>query len=148
MIAVLQRVSSAKVTVSERTIGSINQGWLVLLGIEEKDNDEDLTYICKKIINLRGFCDDAGKMNLNIKQINGSILLVSQFTLCASLRKGNRPSFTNAAAPEKGEDFYRACQQQLQSEGVHVETGEFGANMQVQLTNEGPVTFILDSKAT
>lgn len=115
------------------------------MGVEGQDHEDDLDYLVHKIINLRIFSDASDKMNLDVRNIGGSILLVSQFTLCASTRKGNRPSFHTAAEPGKGEQMYKDAIEKFKSHDLIVETGEFGANMQVSLVNEGPVTIFLDS---
>lgn len=145
MRAVVQRVSSASVTVEGRIAGSVEKGYLVLLGIEEDDTEADLAYMCEKLIGLRIFEDAAGKMNLSIADVNGAILLVSQFTLLGDARHGRRPSFIRAARPEKAIPFYEAAVNKLR-ESVRVETGEFGAHMDVALVNDGPVTILLESK--
>ncbi len=148
MRIVIQRVREASVTIDEeRLSGSIQKGFLVLLGIESDDGQEDIDWLCKKLINLRVFTDDAGRMNLSIQDVQGEFLVVSQFTLHASTRKGNRPSFIRAARPEVAIPLYEAFLQQLKdSSGLPVATGEFGASMQVRLLNDGPVTIIMDSK--
>lgn len=147
MRAVLQRVTSASVEVDKTIIGSINDGYMILLGIEETDNIEDIKWLSNKIINLRVFADKSGKMNHNIKDIKGNILLISQFTLHASYKKGNRPSFTKAANPKEAILIYEKVISQLTMNlGKEIETGKFGADMQVSITNYGPVTIILDSK--
>lgn len=145
MRAVVQRVSSASVAVEGRVTGSVEKGYMVLLGIEEDDTEADLAYLCEKLIGLRIFEDDAGKMNLSIAEVNGAILLVSQFTLLGDARHGRRPSFIRAARPEKAIPLYEAAVRKL-SESVRVETGEFGAHMDVALVNDGPVTLLLESK--
>lgn len=147
MIAVIQRVLQASVEVENRTIASIGKGLLILLGIEEADTKEDIEWLTGKIVNLRIFNDDAGVMNINVKDDGGDCIVVSQFTLHASTRKGNRPSYIKAARPEVAiplyEDFIRTLTEQL---GKPVQTGEFGAYMKVGLVNDGPVTIIIDSK--
>ncbi|MCE5235727.1 MAG: D-aminoacyl-tRNA deacylase [Clostridiaceae bacterium] len=145
MRAVIQRVSSASVAVEGRVTGSVEKGYLVLLGIEEDDTEADLAYICEKLVGLRIFEDDAGKMNLSIADVNGAILLVSQFTLLGDARHGRRPSFIRAARPEHAVPLYEAAVKKLR-ESVRVETGEFGAHMDVALVNDGPVTILLESK--
>ncbi|HWS30780.1 MAG TPA: D-aminoacyl-tRNA deacylase [Clostridia bacterium] len=145
MRAVVQRVSSAQVTVNGRVTGSIEKGYLVLLGIEEDDTAADLDYIAEKLIGLRIFEDAAGKMNLSITDVGGAILLVSQFTLLGDARHGRRPSFIRAARPEQAIPLYEAAVQKLK-ESVRVETGEFGAHMDVALVNDGPVTILLESR--
>lgn len=147
MRVVIQRVSQASVKIAHEEVGKINQGLLVLVGIEDADTEEDIQWICHKIVNMRIFSDDDGKMNLSIVDVKGNILLVSQFTLHASTKKGNRPSFIKAAKPEYAEQCYEKIkallQQLLQS---NIECGKFGADMQVSLINDGPVTIVMDSK--
>ena len=120
--------------------------FLVLLGVEQNDDKEDVLWLVKKLLGIRVFSDENGKMNLSLKQVNGSVLVVSQFTLHASTKKGNRPSYMNAAEPNKANEFYEEFILQIKNEGVQVQTGVFGANMQVELINDGPVTIVLDSK--
>lgn len=144
MRAVMQRVSRASVTVDSEEVGAIDDGYLILLGIHRDDTEEDLSYVVGKIVGLRVFTDQEGKMNRSIVDVGGSILLVSQFTLYGDIRKGRRPGFDNAARPEKAVPLYEAMIDRLR-ESVPVETGVFGAKMAVSLTNDGPVTFILDS---
>ncbi|UBM58883.1 D-tyrosyl-tRNA(Tyr) deacylase [Marinilongibacter aquaticus] len=147
MIAVLQRVSEASVRIDGRVQGEIKQGFLVLLGVAQDDDESDLEWICKKTVGMRVFSDEEGKMNLNIEQVNGNVLLVSQFTLQASTKKGNRPSFIEAAKPELANALYTQAIQELSEQlGKKVETGVFGADMKISLINDGPVTIILDSK--
>ena len=147
MRAVIQRVASASVTIDDAIKSKIDKGLLILLGIEEADTDEDIEWLCGKIIRLRIFDDEQGVMNLSISDIKGEILVVSQFTLHASTKKGNRPSYIKAAKPELAIPLYRKFVQQLTLElGKPVATGEFGANMQVRLINDGPVTIIFDTK--
>lgn len=146
MRAVIQRVSRASVGVDGKAVGSIGLGFLILLGVEEDDNLEDLDYIVKKIDGLRIFEDSEEKMNLNLKSVGGQILLISQFTLHGNTRKGNRPSFVRAARPEKALDLYEEAVDRLKRLGHRVETGEFGASMEVELVNSGPVTILLDSR--
>ena len=146
MRAVIQRVSQASVTINNETVGTIEQGFMVLLGIHEEDTFEDIAYLVRKITKLRVFEDSEGKMNLDISAVNGAILSISQFTLHADTKKGNRPSFIKAGRPEMAIPLYDAFNQALQSEGILVATGEFGANMQIALINDGPVTIIIDSK--
>jgi D-tyrosyl-tRNA(Tyr) deacylase len=148
MKVVLQRVKSSSVEVSGEITGSIEQGLLILLGIAEDDNNEDMDYILRKVINMRIFRDSEGKMNKSVLDIDGDILLVSQFTLCADTRKGNRPSFINAAKPEKAEKMYEEFKERLIQSGIkRVETGIFGAMMDVNIINDGPVTIVLDSRS-
>ncbi len=147
MRAVLQRVSSASVTVNHQVIGAIDQGFMVLLGVEVNDNEEDVEWLVKKIANMRVFADEAGLMNKSIVEVNGRLLVISQFTLHAQVKKGNRPSFIQAARPEQAIPLYELFIKRLEIEtNTIVATGEFGADMQVSLTNDGPVTLLLDSK--
>lgn len=147
MIAVIQRVSEAFVKIEEKIKGSIQTGFLILLGITHDDSVEDVEWLSKKIIGMRIFSDEEGKMNLDIKSVNGDILLISQFTLHASTKKGNRPSFIEAARPEIAIPFYEQMIKQLSKElGKEIQTGEFGADMKVSLINDGPVTIVIDSK--
>ncbi len=145
MKAVVQRVSRANVKIDGVCMGSIDQGLLILLGIEPDDDSSDCSYIVKKCSNLRIFEDENGKMNLSILDIGGSILLVSQFTLLGDARKGNRPSFIGAAIPDIAIPLYERTILEFKKI-IHTETGVFGADMQVELTNDGPVTILLDSK--
>ena len=147
MRAVVQRVSEASVSIDGEVKGSIGKGYMVLLGIEDIDEEADLEYICDKIIGLRVFQDEQGKMNLSIEDVSGSVLLISQFTLYGDARKVRRPSFIKAARPEKAIPLYEKPIQRLKS-SVPVATGEFGADMKVSLINDGPVTILLDSKRT
>jgi D-aminoacyl-tRNA deacylase len=146
MRAVVQRVSSAGVTVEGQVVGRIDRGFVVLLGIRTDDTQDDLIYLAQKIIGLRVFEDAEGKMNLGLADVNGSVLVVSQFTLFGDCRKGRRPSFIEAARPEQAEPLYRSFVAELRGQGVHVETGTFQAHMDVTLTNDGPVTLLLDSR--
>lgn len=147
MIAVVQRISEAKLRISGEIKSDIGLGLLVLLGVTHDDTDEDKEWLCKKIANMRIFSDSEGKMNLSVKEVNGEILLVSQFTLHASTKKGNRPSFIDAAKPEQAIPLYEGCIKLLEAEmGKKIQTGQFGADMKVSLTNDGPVTIIIDSK--
>lgn len=146
MIALLQRVSEAKVTVDDKIAGEIGSGLLIFLGVFQNDTLEDTKFLTNKIVHLRIFDDDAGKMNRSLLDVEGAVLVVSQFTLCADTKKGRRPSFIKAAQPELGEKFYNNFIQDLKERGVPVATGIFGAMMDVQLVNDGPVTFLLDSK--
>jgi D-tyrosyl-tRNA(Tyr) deacylase len=147
MRAVIQRVSTANVSIENKIVGSIQQGLLVLLAIEETDGDDDLLWLSGKITRLRIFNDDAGLMNRSVMELNGGILLISQFTLFASTRKGNRPSYTRAARPEIAIPLYEKFIAQLTTDlGKPIQTGRFGADMQVSLTNDGPVTLIIDSR--
>lgn len=147
MIAVLQRVTRGKVEVDSREVGSIERGLVVLIGIARGDCERDVLWIAKRIASLRIFSDDAGKMNLDIQQIRGSILLVSQFTLLADLSSGNRPGFADAEEPESARIRCGEVAAQLSQRGIHVAHGEFGAKMLVSLENDGPVTIVLDSKS-
>lgn len=147
MKAVIQRVSQASVKVDNEITGKISRGLLVLLGIENEDNEEDITWLSNKICSMRIFGDNEGKMNLSLKDVNGELLLISQFTLHASTKKGNRPSFIAAAKPDIAIPLYEKTIQQLeQAMGKKIATGIFGADMKVSLTNDGPVTIIIDTK--
>lgn len=146
MRAVVQRVSEAFVEVEGEVVGQIGLGLLVLLGVGQKDTQEDALYLARKIAQLRIFPDEEGRMNLSLKEVGGEVLLVSQFTLYADTRKGNRPSFLQAAPPEVGKRLYEAAIEAFLAQGVHVETGVYGAHMRVHLVNEGPVTLLLDSE--
>ena len=141
---VLQRVSSASVTVDDERIGRIGAGLLILLGIEEGDDEEKLQWAARKTAELRIFQDDQNKMNLSLSEVGGSALVVSQFTLCADIRKGRRPSFIGAAPPEIAEPMCARFSALLREVGIHTETGKFGGKMSVSLVNEGPVTIIID----
>ena len=146
MIALLQRVSEAKVTIDNKIAGEIGPGLLIFLGVFQSDAQEDIKFLTNKIVYLRIFDDDAGKMNRSLLDVEGAVLVVSQFTLCADTKKGRRPSFIKAAQPKLGEKIYNNFIQDLNKRGVSVATGIFGAMMDVQLVNDGPVTFLLDSK--
>ena len=147
MKAVIQRVKEASVTIDGELTGSIQMGLLVLLGIETADTQEDLIWLSNKIVNMRIFDDAEGVMNLSVKEVSGNILLVSQFTLHASTKKGNRPSYIMAAKHAIASPLYESMIQQLSREmGIAIQTGKFGADMQVALINNGPVTIIVDSK--
>lgn len=146
MKVVIQRVSKASVLADGKETGAIDLGFVLLVGVEEADTSEDVQYLTRKIANMRIFTDAEGKMNLSLDQIDGEILSISQFTLHADTRKGNRPSFVQAAAPDQAESLYEELNQGLRDEGLSVETGVFGADMDVSLVNDGPVTIILDSK--
>ena len=145
MIALLQRVSHAKVTVDEKVTGEIGKGWLVLLGVGKGDTDNHALWMADRVIGLRAFADENGKMNLSVKDIAGSVLVVSQFTLMADCQSGRRPSFTNAAPPDEANRLYEFFVDQIRQLQVPVQTGEFGAMMAVELLNDGPVTFWLDT---
>jgi D-aminoacyl-tRNA deacylase len=147
MRAVIQRVSEARVTIGGAVKGAIGKGLLVLLAVEEADTPEDIEWLSGKIVRLRIFHDEAGVMNLSVQETQGEILLVSQFTLFASTRKGNRPSYSRSARPDFAIPLYEKFIQRLQQDfGKPIQTGEFGAQMEVTLTNDGPVTIIIDSK--
>lgn len=147
MIAVIQRVSEASVTIEGQIKGQIQNGFLVLLGITHTDTDEDIEWLAKKIVGMRIFSDEEGKMNLDLKAVSGNILLISQFTLHASTKKGNRPSFIEAARPEVAIPLYEKMIVQLSTLLEQpIQTGEFGADMKVSLLNDGPVTIMIDSK--
>ena len=147
MLAIIQRVSEASVIIGGQIKGQIGLGFLVLLGITHTDTQEDLEWLSKKIIGLRIFSDEDGKMNLDLATVGGNILLISQFTLHASTKKGNRPSFLDAAKPDIAIPLYEKMISQLEFDlGKKIETGEFGADMKVSLLNDGPVTIIIDSK--
>jgi D-tyrosyl-tRNA(Tyr) deacylase len=148
MRVVIQRVSKAEVKVDGAIKGACYKGLLVLAGIEEADSEEDAAWLSGKIVNLRIFSDEQDKMNLSVKDVNGGMLVVSQFTLHASTQKGNRPSYILAARPEKALPLFNAFVSMLEKElGKPVATGEFGAHMEVSLVNDGPVTIIIDSKS-
>ncbi|MCI8586983.1 MAG: D-tyrosyl-tRNA(Tyr) deacylase [Clostridia bacterium] len=142
---VIQRVSSANVSVDNKIVGTIDSGFLVLIGITHTDNHEIADALVKKLLNLRVFTDEQGKMNLSLKDVNGSLLLVSQFTLYADCTHGNRPSFTNAAKPDYANDLYEYIIDKCNNESINVQTGIFGAKMDINLINDGPVTIIFDS---
>lgn len=147
MIAVIQRVSESSVKIESEIKGAIGLGLMVLLGIEDADNQEDIDWLSKKIVNLRIFPDEFGVMNRSILESQGDILLISQFTLHASTKKGNRPSYIKAAKPDLAIPLYEKFIQKLESEmGKKIQTGEFGADMKVSLVNDGPVTILIDSK--
>jgi D-tyrosyl-tRNA(Tyr) deacylase len=147
MRVVLQRVSKASVTVDEKIVGQIAAGLLVFVGIEDSDNQEDISWLSNKIVNIRIFADESGVMNKSVKDIDGGVLLVSQFTLHASTKKGNRPSYSRASKSDFAIPMYKSVIDQLEADmGKKIETGIFAADMQVALVNEGPVTITIDSR--
>ena len=146
MRVVIQRVSKAKVVADGVLNGAINKGFLLLVGVEEADTSEDVDYLTRKISNMRIFEDEDGKMNLSLKEVEGEILSISQFTLHADTKKGNRPSFIKAAKPDQADQLYEELNDKLRIEGFKVEVGVFGADMDVSLINDGPVTILVDSK--
>ncbi|MBT2636398.1 D-aminoacyl-tRNA deacylase [Bacillus sp. ISL-39] len=146
MRLVIQRSKEAKVTVDGEVTGSINKGFVILVGVTHEDTEKDAAFLAEKAANLRVFEDEAGKMNLSLLDVGGEILSVSQFTLYGDCRKGRRPNFMDAAKPDHAEVVYEAFNRFLSEKGIKVETGVFGAMMDVQLTNDGPVTLIIDSK--
>lgn len=146
MRAVVQRSYEASVKVDDKTIGEIDWGMVVLLGVKDNDTEEDLKYILRKVLNLRIFDDENGVMNKSILDVGGSILLISQFTLYGDVRKGNRPSYSNAAGFEQGKALYEKMIEEIEKSNIKVETGSYGADMKVSLINNGPVTILLDSE--
>ena len=146
MRAVVQRVASSRVTVDERVTGEVKKGLLVLLGVTHDDTSKDVDYMLDKVTNLRIFEDENDKMNLSLKDIGGEVMAVSQFTLYGDARKGRRPSFSDAARPDVANPLYEEFVEKLRAQGITVGTGEFGAHMMVELTNDGPVTILLESK--
>ena len=144
MRAVIQRVKEAKVEVDQKIVGQINQGILVLFGCHKDDTENLLDYLVDKLINMRIFSDENDKMNLSLKEISGDILVVSQFTLLADTKKGRRPSFINSMEPKKANEFYEKFISKLKEHIKNIQTGIFGAKMQISLINDGPVTFVLD----
>ena len=148
MRAVVQRVSSSKVTVDGNVTGEIKKGLLVLLGVTHEDTSKDVDYIIDKVLNLRIFEDEDEKMNLSLKDVEGELLVVSQFTLYGDCRKGRRPSFSTAARPELATKLYEEFIEKSRKEGIVTQTGQFGAHMMVDLTNHGPVTILLESNRT
>ncbi len=146
MRAVVQRVAKGSVSVDGQVVGQIGPGLVVLLGVEHNDTAEDAAYIASKLVGLRIFGDDQGKMNLSVQDIGGAVLAVSQFTLHGDARKGKRPSYSNSAPPELAEQLYEQCVQLVREQGVEVSTGVFRAMMRVEIHNDGPVTILLDSK--
>ena len=145
MIAVIQRCSRGKVTVANNNIGETGPGLVIFLGVKKGDSETDADLLVQKIVHLRIFNDKDQKMNRSLKDINGAALVISQFTLCGNTKKGRRPSFLNAAAPEKGKELYQYFIDKIEEASINVESGEFGAMMNVELVNDGPVTFVLDS---
>ncbi|SJM92082.1 D-tyr-tRNA(Tyr) deacylase [Crenothrix polyspora] len=143
MITIIQRVTNAKVSVNNQDIGKINTGIMALVAVEKKDTEKDADRLLERILNYRIFSDAAGKMNLSVRDINGGLLLIPQFTLAADTKSGNRPSFTPAATPERGQQLFQYLQHIAHSNHPNVEFGQFGADMQVSLVNDGPVTFTL-----
>jgi D-tyrosyl-tRNA(Tyr) deacylase len=146
MRAVVQRVSRASVEVEGALVGRIGPGWLVLLGVARGDKDEDADWLAEKVVNLRAFADEQGKMNRSVVEAGGCVLVVSQFTLLGDCRGGRRPGFTEAAEPGEAERLYRRFNERVAAAGVEVATGVFRAHMNVELVNDGPVTFLLDSR--
>jgi len=147
MKTVIQRVASASVTIDNQIVAQINQGLLVLIGIEDADNQEDINWLTSKIANLRIFADANNVMNLSVKDIDGEVIIVSQFTLHAATKKGNRPSYIKASKPEIAIPLYEKFINQFENEiGKKVQTGQFGADMKVALVNDGPVTIVIDTK--
>lgn len=146
MRAVIQRVSEAHVKVDHEIVGKIHKGFLVLLGITDNDTEEDISWLTNKIVNLRVFSDTEGKMNLSLQEVDGQILVVSQFTLYASTKKGNRPSYLRSAKPNIAIPIYESFIATLTQKGIVTEEGIFGADMKVSMINDGPVTIIIDTK--
>lgn len=146
MRAVVQRVKEASCIVDDKIVGKINKGILLFLGVGEGDEEKALHYLVDKVLGLRIFSDQEGKMNLSLEDIEGEILIISQFTLYGDVRKGKRPSFTRSAAPDLGEKFYEQFIEEVNNRGIRAETGEFGADMDIELINDGPVTILLDSE--
>ncbi len=145
MIAVIQRTKSGAVKVKEKIIGQIDKGFVIFLGVTDTDRETDADYLADKIAHIRVFNDNNDKMNFSIQDVSGSALVISQFTLCGDTRKGRRPSFIHAAYPDKGKALYEYFIRKLKSKEITISSGEFGANMEVSLVNDGPVTFVLDS---
>ncbi|MDG3002707.1 D-aminoacyl-tRNA deacylase [Paludisphaera mucosa] len=146
MRAVVQRVTRASVAVEGATVGAIGRGWLVLLGVARDDGPEDVARLADKVVNLRAFDDEAGKMNRSVVDVGGGVLVVSQFTVMADCRAGRRPGFTDAAEPAKAEALYLEFARRVADSGLEVATGVFRATMAVELVNDGPVTFLIDSR--
>ena len=145
MKAVIQRVSEASVKVDDKIVGEIGKGLMLLIGIDENDEKPDADWLIQKILNLRIFGDENGKLNLSVKDISGEILCISQFTLIADYKKGNRPSFIKAAKPEKAVPLFEYFKEEIAKSGLKIEKGIFGADMKVFLINDGPVTIVMDS---
>ena len=148
MKAVIQRVSSAQVEVENLTVGKISAGLLLLIGIDEEDEKKDADWLVQKILNLRIFGDEAGKLNLSVLDLQGEILCISQFTLIADYKKGNRPSFIKAAKPDLAIPLFEYFKEEISRSGLKIESGIFGADMKVSLLNDGPVTIVMDSRTT
>lgn len=146
MRAVVQRVSRASVMVAGEIVGRIGRGFLVLLGVEDGDGQDEAVYMAQKVAGLRVFEDADGKMNLGLAEVGGAMLVVSQFTLLGDCRKGRRPSFIQAARPELADELYRAFCAEVRGQGIEVETGRFQTHMDVELVNDGPVTLLIDSR--
>lgn len=146
MRAVVQRVASSSVTVDEQKISNIEKGLLVLLGVTHEDTSKDIDYLIEKIVNLRIFEDEDEKMNLSLKDINGELIVVSQFTLYGDCKKGRRPNFTGAAKPDLANNLYEEFIEKAKKQNINVGTGKFGAHMMVELVNDGPVTILIDSE--
>lgn len=146
MKALIQRITQAKVEIDNKIVGEIGPGFLILLGVGQNDTERDIDYLVNKIINLRVFADEKNKFNLSIKDIKGSLLIVSQFTLFADTKKGNRPGFTNAAPPAAAVNLYNKFVEKCKATGLNTQTGLFATHMQISLVNDGPVTIMLDSK--
>lgn len=145
MRCVIQRVTEASVSVDGECLGKIDKGFMILIGVSVDDTEQDLRYMAEKVPNLRVFEDEQGKMNLSLKDVGGAILAISQFTLYGDARGGRRPSFITAARPEKANPYYEQLVAAWRDQGIHVETGRFGADMKVALVNDGPVTILMDS---
>lgn len=146
MRVVIQRVSQSSVEVEHQTVGKIDKGLMLLIGVDENDGIEDSKWLARKILDVRIFSDEAGKMNQSVKDINGEILCISQFTLISDYKKGNRPSFIKAAKPDKAIPLFEQFKEELKKSGLKIESGIFGADMKVSLINDGPVTLVFDSK--
>lgn len=146
MRVVIQRVTNANVKVEDKIVGNINHGLMLLVGVQEEDSKEDVDWLVQKILNLRIFGDDQGKMNLSVQDINGEILCISQFTLIADYKKGNRPSFIKAAKPDQAIPLFDYFKSEIGKSGLKIQSGIFGADMKVSLLNDGPVTILMDSK--